>query len=61
MKNFGISLLAALFILCSCENDKENENKYLYAETALELGFDVELDIWAIDGKLYLGKNNEAT
>lgn len=26
MKNFGISLLAALFILCSCENDKENDN-----------------------------------
>lgn len=26
MKNFGISLLAALFILTSCENDKGNEN-----------------------------------
>ena len=26
MKNFGISLLAALFILCSCENDKNDGN-----------------------------------
>ncbi|GGA74642.1 hypothetical protein GCM10008015_14130 [Flavobacterium palustre] len=26
MRNFGISLLAALFILTSCENDKGNEN-----------------------------------
>lgn len=26
MKNFGISLLAALFILAGCENDKGNEN-----------------------------------
>ncbi|MEN9907058.1 MAG: hypothetical protein RLZZ540_199 [Bacteroidota bacterium] len=26
MKNFGISLLAALFILCSCENDKGNDD-----------------------------------
>ncbi len=26
MKNFGIPLLAALFILCSCENDKGNDN-----------------------------------
>lgn len=26
MKNFGISLLASLFILCSCENDKTDGN-----------------------------------
>ena len=27
MKNFGISLIAALFIFCSCENDKSDNNQ----------------------------------
>lgn len=27
MKNFGISLVAALFIFCSCENDKNDNNQ----------------------------------
>ncbi len=27
MKNFGISLIAALFIFCSCENDKNDNNQ----------------------------------
>lgn len=35
--------------------DPENENKYSYIQSCLDLGFDVEIDIWAIDGQLYLG------
>lgn len=35
--------------------DPENENKYSSIQSCLDLGFDVEIDIWAIDGQLYLG------
>lgn len=35
--------------------DLENENKYSYIQKCIDLGFDVEVDIWAIDGGLYLG------
>lgn len=35
--------------------DKKNENSPRKLEKALALGFDVEVDIWAIDNKLYLG------
>jgi len=35
--------------------DSENENKYTFIQSALNLGFDVEVDIWAIGGELYLG------
>lgn len=35
--------------------DPENENKYTHIESALELGFDVEIDIWAVNGALMFG------
>lgn len=35
--------------------DPENENKYSSIQSCLDLGFDVEIDIWSIDGQLYLG------
>ena len=31
------------------------ENNPLYIEHAISLGYDVEIDVWDIDGKLYLG------
>jgi len=33
----------------------EKENKPSYIEHAISLGYDVEIDVWDIDGKLYLG------
>lgn len=31
------------------------ENNPIYIEQALNLGFDVEIDVWYVDGKFYLG------
>lgn len=33
----------------------ERENHPSYIDTALSLGYDVEIDVWYIDGKLWLG------
>jgi hypothetical protein len=33
----------------------ELENKPDYIQTALDLGYDVEIDVWGIDGELFLG------
>lgn len=38
--------------------DPENENKYSYIESALELGFDVEVDVWVIDDKIFFGHDS---
>jgi hypothetical protein len=35
--------------------DHENENRLSHIKSAIDLGFDVEVDIWVIDGELYLG------
>lgn len=35
--------------------DIDNENKPEYINIALSKGFDVEIDVWLIDNKLYLG------
>ncbi len=34
---------------------EEDENKPEYIDTAIQLGFDVEIDVWYIDGKWWLG------
>jgi hypothetical protein len=34
------------------------ENKPNYINLAIQKGFDVEVDVWYIDGKLYLGHDN---
>jgi hypothetical protein len=34
---------------------KEAENKPDYIEDAIKLGYDVEIDIWVIEGTFYLG------
>ena len=33
----------------------ERENHPSYIDEAIEAGYDVEIDVWVIDGKLYLG------
>lgn len=33
----------------------QEENKPKYIQTAIDQGYDVEVDVWAIDGKVYLG------
>ena len=35
--------------------DPERENTIEVISEALALGYDVEIDIWLVDGKLYLG------
>ena len=35
--------------------DRERENGPHYLDNALDAGYDVELDLWKIDGNLYLG------
>lgn len=35
--------------------NKEKENSPNYIVAALQAGFDVEIDVWLIDGQLYLG------
>jgi hypothetical protein len=35
--------------------NSERENSPLYLQEALDKGFDVEVDLWLIDDKLYLG------
>lgn len=35
--------------------DHENENKFSHIESALDLGFDVEVDVWVIDGRILFG------
>ena len=36
----------------------EAENRPDYIQTALDLGYDVEIDVWGIDGELFLGHDN---
>lgn len=36
----------------------ERENTVEYILEALSLGFDVEIDVWVIDGNIYLGHDN---
>jgi hypothetical protein len=38
--------------------DKENENKPDQIQKVLNLGYYVEIDVWFIDEKLYLGHDN---
>lgn len=33
----------------------DRENKVAYIEEALEVGFEVEIDVWYLDGNFYLG------
>jgi len=35
--------------------DIENENRPSYIERAISFGYDVEIDIWLVNNKLYLG------
>jgi glycerophosphoryl diester phosphodiesterase len=35
--------------------NKNLENSIPYLQKAISLGFDIEIDIWSIDNKLYLG------
>ena len=39
----------------------ETENKPSTIDLALELGFDVEIDVWVVDGILYLGHDKPIT
>ncbi len=41
--------------------DYEKENKVTTIDSALINGFDVELDLWVVDKKLYLGHDFEST
>ena len=36
----------------------ERENQPEYIDEAISLGYDVEIDIWGIDGELFLGHDN---
>jgi hypothetical protein len=36
----------------------EQENNPKYIDEAIQLGYDVEIDIWYVDGKLLLGHDN---
>ena len=36
----------------------ELENNPTYIDTAIEKGYDVEVDIWFVDGELFLGHDN---
>ena len=36
----------------------KDENKYSYIETALGLGFDVEVDVWVVGGQILLGHDS---
>jgi len=36
-------------------SNPERENQISYVQEALDKGFEVEIDIWVIDGKIYLG------
>ena len=38
-----------------CGPDIEKENHPLYIMKAMKLGFDVEVDVWDYNGKIYLG------
>jgi len=38
--------------------NESRENSPLYIEEALEKGYDVEIDVWYIDGALFLGHDN---
>jgi hypothetical protein len=35
--------------------DVDNENNPLYIDRALGKGYDVEVDVWYVNGKWYLG------
>ena len=38
--------------------DPERENNPAYIDIAISSGFDVEVDIWVIDNRIYLGHND---
>ena len=38
--------------------DVENENNPVYIDKALEEGFDVEIDVWCMDNRWYLGHDS---
>ena len=38
--------------------NKEEENKMNYIDNSLSLGFDVEIDLWYVNGEFYLGHDN---
>ncbi|AOZ98077.1 choice-of-anchor I family protein [Flavobacterium commune] len=72
MKNFGISLLATLFIFCSCENDKADNNKEIEVNEdvasfkevgSLKIGGEAAAEISAYDEttKRLFTVNNSAT
>jgi len=39
-------------------SNPQKENSQEYIQEALDKGFDVEIDIWVIDDKIYLGHDN---
>ena len=39
----------------------DRENKPLYIKAALALGYDVEIDVWLVDGKWWLGHDGPET
>jgi hypothetical protein len=38
--------------------DKENENRPEHIESAINLGFDVEIDVWVKNNEIYFGHDN---
>jgi len=38
--------------------EPEKENSQLYIQEALDKGFDVEIDVWLVNNKIYLGHDN---
>jgi hypothetical protein len=34
------------------------ENHYSYIQTAIDLGFDVEVDVWVLDNKIFFGHDS---
>lgn len=36
----------------------EDENKMSYIDTALSMGYDVEIDLWYVNGEFYLGHDD---
>ena len=38
--------------------NSDRENSIEYIEEALDMGYNVEIDVWVIDNKFYLGHDN---
>jgi hypothetical protein len=38
--------------------NQEEENKMSYIDNSLSLGYDVEIDLWYVNGEFYLGHDN---